>query len=52
MRGELHPKGGFWTSVHIYFPLGDGLNPSLVHMEISGGVSASCGWEGDGTFVR
>lgn len=39
-------------SVHIAFPLGDGLDPSLVHMEISGRASASCGWEGEGMFVR
>lgn len=45
-------REGFWTSVHIYCALGDGLDPSLVHMEISGGVSALCSWEGEGIFVR
>ena len=52
MRGGLFPKGSFLTSGCIYCPLGDGLDPDLAHMKINGAVSALCGWEGEGTFVR
>lgn len=52
MRGGLFPKGSYWTCGHIYCPLGDGLDTDLVHTEIDGAVSALCGWEGEGAFVR
>lgn len=42
----------FWTSVHLACLLGDGLDLSLVHMEVSGRVSASCDWQGEAMFLR
>lgn len=52
MRGGIFPNGSFGISGHIYCPLSDGLDADLAHMEINGTVSALCGWEGEGTFVR
>lgn len=52
VRGGLLPKRGFLDLCTHLLPFSHGLDPSLVHMGISGGVSALCGWEGEGMFVR